>query len=166
MPKVEGKKSTPSKVVLNHFSSSRDKFFSLDTLDPWCLRQNLVSTATPLCTFLRSRNRAKTQDTNFVQKSFNPNARSLILFIFSFFLFHFLFFLFFWFFSLFFSWIFDLIFFDFFYFSFFDFFLIFSFWFFWFFLTPHEGVLIFTTRGCLLDWSYNPNDRSKRSLSF
>ena len=46
MPEVEGNKSTPSKVVLNHFSSSRDKFFSLDALDPWCPGQNLVSTET------------------------------------------------------------------------------------------------------------------------
>ena len=45
----------------------------------------------PSLHILRIRNRTKTQDTNFVQKSFNPNARFLILFIFSFFIFIFIF---------------------------------------------------------------------------
>ena len=113
-----------------------------------------MSTAAPLCTFLRIRNRAKTQNTNFVQKSFNPNAQFLILFIFSLFIF-FIFSL-----SIFWIYLFSIFLFLFFYFflDFFFYFFYFPFFYFFFwnlFLPPHEGVyLIFTTRGCLLDWSY------------
>ena len=93
MPEVEGKKTTSLKVILSHFLLFATSFF-LGTLDPSCPRKNQVSTAALLCTFLRIKNRAKTQDTNFVQKSFNPNARFFILLIFSFLIFFSLFFFF------------------------------------------------------------------------
>ena len=120
---VEGKRTTSLKVILSHFHLSATSFF---------LQAHLIHDApdkirclqSPLYTFLRIRNRAKIQDTNFVQKSFNPNARFLILFIFSFFIFFSFFFL---------------NFFGFFLFLFFDFFWIFSFLFFGFFFTTSRG---------------------------
>ena len=107
-----------------------------------------MSTAALLCTFLRIKNRAKTQDTNFVQKSFNPNARFLILFIFS--LFNF-----FYFFS--------------FYFLDFPFlpphegaYLIG--------LSIHKlpktGFILFFTHRCLLDWAYDPQAAKTGSHPF
>ena len=115
-PKLKGRERPPWKLSWATFFFLRQVFFFLSALDPWYLGQNKVSTVAPLYALLRIRNRAKTKDTNFVQKSFNPEAR-LPRFdssFFSFFLFHFIIII----------YLFILI-------NFFDFFFIFSF--FWFF---------------------------------